>query len=125
DAERDCPPQLRIVEWRRRAVDQEVDVDAAGVHFANRFRYLALQILGQRDRQRAAEGQVVFAGDKGEDRGRPVFDDRVLDTVEIRLAGLPIIRVAGKLDVLVWLELDEFERAGADRALPHVARRDV
>ena len=45
--------------------------------------------------------------------------------VEIGPARLPVIRVRRHLDELVRLELDEFERAGADRMLAHLRRRDV
>src|SRR5580692_8477509 len=62
---------------------------------------------------------------EGQDGRRQVFDDRVLDAVEIRPVLLPVIRVSCYLDVLVRLELDEFERAGADGVLAHVACRDV
>ena len=53
------------------------------------------------------------------------FPDPVFDAVEIRPARLPVIRVAGELDVLVRLVVDEFEWASADRMLAHVAWRDM
>src|SRR5580704_13181253 len=53
------------------------------------------------------------------------FPDHVFDAVEIRPARLPVIRVAGELDVLVRLVVDEFEWAGADRMLAHGAWRDM
>jgi hypothetical protein len=62
---------------------------------------------------------------KGQERRRRVLDDRVLDAVEIGQARLPVIRVLRDLDALVRLELDELERAGADRVLPHLCRRHV
>src|SRR6202023_857959 len=37
----------------------------------------------------------------------------------------PVVRVAREPDVLIGLELDEFERTGADRMAAHVARADV
>src|SRR6516164_3694877 len=43
----------------------------------------------------------------------------------IRSPWLPVIRIAGHRNRLVRLEINEFERAGADRVLPHLARRDV
>ena len=49
----------------------------------------------------------------------------VFDAVEIGPARLPVIRVARHRDVFVRLELDEFERAGADRMAAHLARRHV
>jgi hypothetical protein len=54
-----------------------------------------------------------------------VGDDRPLDGVEIGPPGLPVIRVLRHLDVLVRLELDEFEGAGADRVLPHLGGRHM
>ena len=96
-----------------------------GRQLAYRVGPLLLQVVGQRNGQRAGEGQLVLAGDKGEDRGRAVAQDRVLDRVEIGQARLPVIRVLDQLDELVGLELDEFERARADRMLAHLRRRDV
>ena len=49
----------------------------------------------------------------------------IFDAVEIRPARFPIFGIADELDHLVRLELDKFERAGADRMLPHVARWDM
>ena len=49
----------------------------------------------------------------------------MFDAVEIRPVRLPVIGVARDLDVFLRLEVDEFERAGADRMLAHVARRDM
>jgi hypothetical protein len=43
----------------------------------------------------------------------------------VRLARLPVIGVFGDADDLIGLELDELERAGADRFGAHVARRYV
>ena len=56
---------------------------------------------------------------------RGVLDDRVLDPVEIGPVLFPVIRVAGDLDPFVRLELDQLERAGADRLGAHLARRHV
>jgi hypothetical protein len=81
---------------------------------------LLLQVMGQRDRQRAGKGQLVLAGDKGEDRGRAIAQDRVFDRVEVRHTRLPIIRVLRHFDKLVGSKLDEFEWAGADRMLAHL-----
>ena len=52
-------------------------------------------------------------------------DDVPLDAVEIRPARLPVIRVSRRPDHLVRLELDEFERARADRMGAHLARRHM
>ena len=68
---------------------------------------------------------VELAGDEGENGGRAVRDDGELDAVEMRQALLPVIRVAGELDQFVGLELDELERAGADRMGAHFRRRNV
>ena len=119
------PSQLGIVERRLVAIDNQIGADAAWRQLADRIRPLLLQVAGQRDRQRAGKGQLVFAGDKGEDRGRTVLDDRIFDAVEIGQARLPIIRVFRHCDVLVGLELDEFERTGADRMQAHLRWRYV
>src|ERR1051325_1268080 len=50
---------------------------------------------------------------------------RVLDTIEIRFASLPVIRVPDDLDQLVRFVLDELERSGADRMMPHFRWRDM
>src|SRR5215472_12136672 len=68
---------------------------------------------------------LIRAADEGERTRRQVLDDRILDAVEIGSPWLPVIRIAGHRNRLVRLEIDEFERAGADRVLPHLARRDV
>jgi len=102
-----------------------VDADAARRQIAHRVGTLTLQIVGQRDRQRAGKGQLILAGDEGEDRGRAVGDDVELDAVEIGQALLPVVGVAHELDRLVALELDELERARADRLGAHVRRRHM
>src|ERR1700720_4340522 len=70
-------------------------------------------------------GHVELAGDEGQNPGRHVLDDRVLDTVEIGTVLLPIIGISGYFDRFVRLDFDEFERAGADRMTAHVARRNM
>ena len=60
-----------------------------------------------------------------ENGGRAVRDDGELDAVEMRQALLEIIGVADQLDRFVGLELDEFERAGADRVGAHVGGRHM
>ena len=64
-----------------------------------------------------------LSGNKGQVRRRRVGNDRILDGVEIRPARLPIIRVARHLDILAGIELDKFERAGADRVLAQLLGR--
>src|SRR5262245_19523642 len=75
--------------------------------------------------ERLREGHIELAGDKRENRRRPVRYNHVFDPAEVRPAFLPIIRVPAHLDGLVRLELDELEWAGADRVLSHLARWDV
>ena len=77
-----------------------------------------------RDALAAAGQPVPVVTDRPAPR-RDVFDDRVFDAVEIRPARLPVIRIARHRDRLVRLELDELERAGADRMGAHVARQHV
>src|SRR5207237_4894949 len=49
----------------------------------------------------------------------------VSNACEIWLSRCPIIGTAEQLDRVVWLEIHELERAGADRALPHLTRRNM
>src|SRR5439155_14907513 len=51
--------------------------------------------------------------------------DLKVDAVEIGPVFFPVIRIFLYLDRLVRLELDEFERARADRMAAHVARRHM
>ena len=123
EAQRHCPAQIGIVKGWLVAVDDQVAIDVRGKHLANRVRRLVLDILQLRDGD--PEIDIGLAGDKRQQPGRYIFDDRVFDAVEVGTPLLPIIRVAGHRDRLVWLELDKFERAGADRMTAHVARADV
>src|SRR5712671_1356558 len=50
---------------------------------------------------------------------------RELDAVEIGPVFFPIVGIPRQLDRLVGFELDEPERAGADRVRAHLGRRDV
>jgi len=52
-------------------------------------------------------------------------DDRVFDAVQIWQPRFPIIRVADHGDALVGFEFAEFKRAGPNRVLPHLSRRDM
>ena len=88
-------------------------------------RHLAFDVAHQRHRDLVGEGDVELAGDEGQDRRRAVGDDRVFDAIEIRQARFPVVRVARDLDALVGLVFDELERAGADRRLAHLCRRDM
>src|SRR5262249_12107027 len=111
---------IGIVEGRYVAVDEQITGDVWCDQFADRLRCLAPDVPQLRDRN--PEIRVVFAGDEGQKARRDVLDDRVFDAVEIGPARLPVVRVAGHGDRLVRLEIDEFERAGADRMFAHVAR---
>jgi hypothetical protein len=104
--ERQCqgPPQIRIVERRRLAVDQEIGTGIGRCEVANGLRRLLLDVLQERDHDFVRKGQVELAGDEGEDRGRAVGDDRVFDAVEIGTPRFPIIGVADELDPFVRLE---------------------
>src|SRR5262249_12782652 len=66
---------------------------------------------------------IELPGNKRQVRSRRLLDDRVFDPVEIRPVFLPVIRVAGDFNAVIGLELDELERAGADRMLAHLRRR--
>ena len=102
---------------------EHVARDVRDEHVADRLRHLALDVLQLRHRD--AEIDVFVAGEERQQPRRDVGDDAVFDAVEIGLARFPVIRVADHRDRLVRLELDEFERPGADRMLPHLRRRDV
>ena len=119
------PADLRVVEGRDLAVDDQGSVGVERRHLADRLRRLGLEILQERDRDIVGPGHVELAGGETEDRRRTVRDNRPFDAVEIRPVVLPVIRVALDPDRFVRLELDEFERTGADRMCAHVARRDV
>src|SRR6516162_5636474 len=121
--ERHRPPQLGVVKRRRGAIDQQGARQVGREHRADRLRRLARKIPQQRDRH--PEDLIERTGDKSQDARRKARDDRPLDAVEIGPARLPVIGVSRHPDVFVRLEFDEFEWAGADRMLAHVARRDV
>ena len=123
DRQRHRPPQFGIVEGRRFAVDEHVAGDVDDEHVADRLRHLTLDVLQLRHRD--AEINLLVAGHERQQPGRDILDDPVFDAVEIRPARLPVIRIADHRDRLVRLELDELERPGADRMLPHLRRRDV
>ena len=108
-----------------RRVDDDVGGDIVGLDLADRVRVLRLDVLQQRDRHLGRKRHVELAGDEGENRGRAIRDDGELDAVEMRQALFPVVRVARQLDQFVGLELDELERAGADRMGAHFRRRDV
>ena len=114
---------LRIVERRRLAVDDQVGADAGAAHGA--LRAAARRVL-----MFLSSGTVTSVGKVMSNL--PLTKDsmrversgmmRVLDAVEIGPARLPVVGVLHQLDALVHLELDELERAGADRLAAHVGR---
>ena len=96
-----------------------------GVSLADRLRRLALDVAHRLDRDLVGEGHVELAGDKGERLGRAVRDDRPFDSRRDRAGPASSNPGSSHPDVFVRLELDEFERAGADRMGAHVARRHM
>jgi len=73
------------------SVIQQVGREVERRRLAHNLRHLALHVLQHRHRDLVGEGHVEIAGNEGEDRGRAVRDDRVVDAVEIGSAGLPVI----------------------------------
>ena len=117
--------QIRVVEGRVVAVHDQIGAGVARCQLADRLRRLVLHILQHRDRHLERKGHVELTADEGQHSRRAVRNDRVLDPVKIGPPRLPVIRVLRDPDRLVGLELDEFERAGADRIEAHVLRCDV
>ena len=124
-AERQRAADLRVVERRRLAVDDQVRADAALAHGAQRLGRVVLDVLQERHRDVGREGHVELAGGEGQHARRPVGHDGELDGVEIGQALLPVVGVLHQLDALVHPELGELERAGADRLAPHLVDRHV
>ena len=123
--ERDGAAQFGIVERRFFGVHDHVAADIGRGHHAVRLRQLALDVLQQRYRRAVGRDDVVLAGDERQVARRAVRHDLPLDAVEIRPAGLPVIRVLRGLDDFVRPELDKFEGAGADRVSAHLPRRHM
>src|SRR5713101_2655082 len=123
--ERHRLPQIRFVEGRHIPVDDQAAADAERHQLADRLRHLALQVPEQRHLEAIEEGHIKLPGNKCQRRGRLVAYDRIFDAIEIRPARFPVIRVSRHPYPFVRLEFDEFEWAGADRSLAHVARLDV
>ena len=115
----------RIVERRPLAVHQQIALRVGRLHQTLHLRHLRLHVLHQFGRDLPGQGQVEFAGDQRQDRGRAIGDDRIFDPVQIRSARLPVIRVPLQPDRLVLLELDELKRSGADRMGAHLRRRHM
>src|SRR5215469_17074904 len=90
--------------------------------FADCLWHLVLHVPEEWNREGVRKGHVELAGNESQCRGRPVTDNCIFDAVEIGAVLLPVIGISCYPDVFVRLELDEFERAGADRMLTHVSR---
>src|SRR5207248_2955328 len=116
---------FRVVEGWRLTIDEQVYCDRRRRQLANRVWRLALDVAHRLHRDLVRKGHVELAGNKGERLSGTIWNDRPLDAVEIWPARLPVIRVLRKSYVVVWLELDEFEWARANRMRAHVARRHV
>ena len=71
------------------------------------------------------ERQVELAADKGQQCGRAVGNDGVLDAIQKWPVRLPVIGVTGQPNRFVAPEFDEPERPGADRMRPHFGRRHM
>src|SRR6202022_788162 len=124
-AQRHRPSQFGLIKGPCTRVDDHRAVDVCCRYLADRLRRLALEILQGGDRHPIGRGHVELPGEERQIARRYLFDDRILDTVEIRSPRFPVIRVPGYLDRLVRLELDEFEWTRADRMTAHVARRHM
>ena len=90
--------QVRIVERRHVAIDDQIRADIDRRDFADCVRRLRLDVLEQRDHHFRREGHVELAGDEAEDRGRAVRDDVEFDAVEIGQALLPVVGILHELD---------------------------
>src|SRR6516164_7281409 len=126
NAQRHRPPQIQVIEWRLVPVDEQVAIYRARRYFADRIRHLALYLVQQRNCQTDRnKGRVEFSSGEAQYRCRKVLDDGIFNPVEIRAVGFPVIWIARYRYAFVRFELDKFERAGADRMLPHLPRRHV
>src|SRR5437762_13677870 len=117
--------QFRIVEGRLVDVDQHRAGDIDPGHFANCLRRLLSEILQGRRGNAIGRADIEISGEEGQVAWRDLAQYRKLDAIEIGSARFPVIRVFRELDVFVRLELDEFERTGADRLLPYLTRRHM
>ena len=61
---------------------------------------------------------LALAGAHGHFLCHDILDHETIDFIEIGLALLPVVRVFLEFRPLVFLEVDEYERPGADRVLP-------
>src|SRR6516165_4932346 len=116
--------QLRIVKGRSGRIDEQCARQIPGLDFADRLRRLSLEILQCRDAH-IQRNHVKLPGKKGQVARTGFAHDRVFDAVEVRPARFPVMRVFRHFDLFVMLERDEFERAGTDRMLAHLARRHM
>src|SRR5712691_6072161 len=119
------PADLRALEWWCVAVDDQIGALVRRRQLAERLRRLLLDVLHQRHGDAERERQIELAGDEAEHRRRAVLNDGPFNTVKVGASLFPILWISFEPYVLVRLVLDEFERPGADRMLPHVLGRDV
>ena len=123
--QRHRPPHSGLSNGGIVAVDHQVAIDVARRHLADRRGACRFDVLQQRDREPYGKIMSNLPATNARIPRRDALDDGVFDAVEIRPARLPVIRVAGHLDVFVRLELDELERARADRLLAHLRGRHM
>ena len=116
-------PRFALVESRCVRVDQHRSADVCRRDLGDRLRHLSLEIFQPRHRHAVGRGDIEFGGEGRQIARRDLPHDRVFDAVEVWLSRFPVIRILGEFDVSVRLELAEFEGAGANRVLPHLARR--
>src|SRR3984893_2136632 len=109
------PAPFRLVEGHRLTVHHHVPVNVRRHQRAGGFRVLPLGVFQERHLQKERRGYVNLAGDKGQDPGRRVSGDGILDAVEIGPALLPVLRVPGDPDIDD--PLSELAREGARRML--------
>src|SRR6267142_48343 len=102
------------------AVEEQLGADISRSQLAARLRRLTFDVLQEWHRHLVGEGHVELAGDEREDRRRPVRDDSIFDTVEIRSPRFPVVGISRQPDRLVWLEFNKFERPCPDRTAAHV-----
>ena len=100
-------------------------MDVRRPRLADRILLLVLHVLQEREGDVGIEGQIEFAGDEAQHAGAAVRDDLEFDRIEIGAPLLPVVGIAHQLDHLVALEVDDLERAGADRLGAHHPRLDV
>ena len=96
-----------------------------GDRLANRFRRLRFHILEQAHTDVGRKGDIEFTGLEGEHARRQAVDDSESDFIQIRAVFFPVVGIADETDRFSALELDEFERTGANRPGAHRRLRNV